>query len=253
MNYRLFFLFLVVLSLTSCRSKKKVLYFKNSSGVVGNVEDYQLKIHTDDLLYINVMSIDQEAVEVFNGTTGSSTQTGAVNPLTKGYLVDSDGYINYPVLGKFKVGGLCKSDVVKLLEEKLSTYVKDPVVKLRFMNFKVTVIGEVQGGVQNVSFDTEKATLPQLFAQVGDLSLLSSRKNVVVVREVNGVKTFNRIDMTQADIVNSPFYYLAQNDVVYVEPTQNKVDTKAVPPSLLNIASLLTMVVSVFFLVKSIK
>lgn len=260
MNFRLLFVLFITLSLVSCRSKKGVLYFQNSEGVTDQQKgSYELKIQSDDLLYISVSSIDDEAVKIFNdkGDLYDEKNSNIINynnnNKVRGYLVDSNGDIEFPVLGKLHVLNLTKTSLVELLREKLSVYVKDPVIKVRFLNFKVTVIGESTGGARTITFDTDKVSLPQLMAEVKDMSLQSKRENVVVLRDVDGVKTINRVDLTQADIINSPFYYLDQNDVVYIEPRKNKIDSTALPPALFNAAAVISLAVSMVLLVQALK
>lgn len=263
MKYRLLLVFIVAVSLVSCRSKKKILYFQNPSEAKEQASNYELKIQTDDLLYIKVYADDQESVKIFNSfgnlyeEDNNSNNSNAAgnsnngNRSLRGYLVDTYGFIDFPVLGRLQVANLTKSSLVKLLQEKLSVYVKNPVVNVRFLNFKVTVLGE--SGAKTLTFDTEKVSLPQLLSQIGDMNYDSERYKIVVVRDLDGIKTFGRIDMTQASVVNSPYYYLAQNDVIYIEPTRNAIDRGAIPSSLRNASIILGTVVSIMLIFNNIK
>ena len=264
MKFRLLIVLLLVVSLISCRSKKKILYFQNVSDVNENYYDYELKIQTDDLLYIEVMAEDSDNIRIFNkfGNTYDEKSTGTgsgANSLSRqnltliGYLVDSEGFIDFPVIGRLKVINLTKTSLVKLLKEKISVYVENPIIKIRFLNFKVTVLGEAGQSAKNVYYDTEKFSLPQLLAEVNDMTNGSERYKIVVVREIDGVKTINRVDMTQANVVNSPFYYLAQNDVVYIEPTRNSMNSGAVPAILRNTSIILGLIVSIVLISNNIK
>ena len=154
--------------------------------------------------------------------------------------------IDFPVLGKLKVGGLTRSEVLQLFKDKISKYIKNPIINLRIMNFKVSVQGEVTlPGTYNVA--SERITLIEAISMAKDLTIYGKRDNILVIREVNGVKSFNRVDITKADFINSPFYYLAQNDVVYVEPNKTKINGAAVGANtgvLISITSLLITVIT---------
>lgn len=137
------------------------------------------------------------------------------------YLVDKEGYINFPVIGKIKVDGLTKQELSSLLQDKISKYVKDPLVNVQITNFKVMVMGEVTrpGGL---SVKNDRITILDAIGYSGDLTINADRKNILVIRDNNGQKEFGRLDITQPDIFASPYFYLQQNDVVYVEPNVAK-------------------------------
>jgi polysaccharide export outer membrane protein len=143
------------------------------------------------------------------------------------YLVDASGSIDFPVLGKLKVGGLARSAVVQLFKEKIGIYIKNPIINFRITNFKVAVQGEVsQPGTYTVN--SERVTLIEALTMAKDLTIYGKRDNILIIREIDGVKSYNRVDITKADFINSPFYYLAQNDVIYVEPNKNRINASAV-------------------------
>ncbi|MNE62735.1 Polysaccharide biosynthesis/export protein [compost metagenome] len=162
------------------------------------------------------------------------------------YLVDANGMIDFPVLGSMKVGGLTRTEVLQMLKSKIAVYIKEPIINLRITNFKVSVQGEVGvPGTYNVT--SERITLVEALSMARDLTIYGVRNNILVIREVDGVKSYNRVDITQSNFINSPFYYLAQNDVVYVEPNQNKINGAAVGPNtsvLISITSLLITLVT---------
>jgi polysaccharide export outer membrane protein len=162
------------------------------------------------------------------------------------YLVNAEGYIEFPVLGKLKVGGLSRSEVIKMLQDKISVYIKNPMINFRIMNFKVSVQGEVTApGTYTV--DSERITLIEALSKAKDLTIYGKRNNILIIREINGVKSYNRIDITKADFIDSPFYYLAQNDVVYVEPNKNKINGAAIGPNtgvIISISSLLITLIT---------
>lgn len=162
------------------------------------------------------------------------------------YLVNAEGMIDFPVLGKLKLSGLTRSEVLQLFEDKISKYIKNPIINLRIINFKVSVQGEVTlPGTYNVQ--SERITLIEALSMAKDLTIYGKRDNILIIREVDGVKSYNRVDITKADFINSPFYYLAQNDVVYVEPNKTKINGAAVGANtnvLISISSLLITVIT---------
>ena len=213
------------------------------------MNSYEIKIQPDDLLTIVVSSDNSpESVIPFNPNIAFNPPSPLTfNPVTgtqqktPPYLVDADGYIDFPVLGKLKVGGLMRTEVLQLIKEKISEYVKKPFIYIHLANFKVILEGEVaSGGV--MTFDSERVTLIEAIAKAGGLTIYGKRNNILIIRENNGVKTHNRVDITKADFINSPFYYLAQNDVVYIEPNKNAINKAAIPQNLgffITIASIL--------------
>jgi polysaccharide export outer membrane protein len=218
-------------SFTSCVSPKTIVYFqgdtlRNSSQKI--TQKYVPTLQPNDILSIVVGSLNAEANEVFNtpnlfttaSTNYSSTGGGArVQPL--GYLVDINGAIEVPLVGKVKIGGLTTTDAADTIRKKLTVYLKEPSVIVRNLNFKVSVLGEVKIPAVYVIPD-EKITLPEVLSLAGDMTIYGNRSNLMIIREENGVRQHARIDMTSRDIFNSPFYYLHKNDVIYVEPVKAK-------------------------------
>lgn len=219
--------------LGSCTSSKKLVYLQTSKNeVVENqavAHPYQLKIQNDDLLYILLSSKDAELVEPFKNSTllGSSTQSSTGNTL--GFLVDGDGYISIPSLGKIYVRGLSCTELASKIEQELmeGNFIKDPVVSVRLGNFKVTVLGEVNtpGAIE---VDGNRLTILEAISRCGDLKPTGKRKNIKILREQDGKQNIYEIDLTKADITSSPYYYLCQNDVIYVEPNKS-LGTKSSP------------------------
>jgi len=164
-------------------------------------------------------------------------------------LVDAQGTIDFPVLGKIKVSGLTRSEVLQLFQEKIEKYIKNPVVNLRIMNFKVSVQGEVNlPGTYSIA--SERITLIEALTLAKDLTIYGKRNNILIIRDIDGVKSYNRVDITKANFINSPFYYLAQNDVVYVEPNQSRINASVVGPNtgvIISISSLLITLVTVIY------
>lgn len=221
------------LLLGSCTSSKKLVYLQTSKNeVVENqavAHPYQLKIQNDDLLYISLSSKDAELVEPFKNSTllGSSTQS--TNSNTLGFLVDSDGYISIPSLGKIYVRGLSCTELASKIEQELveGNFIKDPVISVRLGNFKVTVLGEVNSPGA-IEVDGNRLTILEAISRCGDLKPTGKRKNIKILREQDGKQNIFEIDLTKANITSSPYYYLCQNDVVYVEPNKS-LGTKSSP------------------------
>lgn len=214
------FIFLMFLFF-SCTPKKNILYYQNIDEMASaKLNSYEIRIQPDDLLQINISAEDPKITAPFNlnpvnviGEGGQVASKSAVND----YLVDADGYIDFPELGKLKLSGMTRSEVLALFKKKISVYIKNPIITVRLQNFKVAVHGEVNGpGIVSVASD--RITLIEALTQSGDLKATANRKNILVIREIDGVKSYFRVDVTNADFINSPYYYLAQNDVIYVEP-----------------------------------
>ena len=165
-----------------------------------------------------------------------------------GYLVDSEGYIDVPVLGKIFVAGLTFQELKEQLLQQLATYLKDPVVVVRFLNFRVTVLGEVSNP-STFLLANERVTLLDALGQAGDITPYGNRTNILVIREQNGERNFGRLNIQDREIFQSPYFYLQQNDVVYVEPLEEKTSTvrdqtQRILPWLSVITSLTTLVIT---------
>lgn len=222
--------------LTSCGSSN-VAYFQNSDNVNYEASSYlyDARIMPKDELSISVNSTTPEASLPFNLLLQNSYTQGrtvaSYGGLLMPYLVDNQGYINFPIIGRVKVAGLTKSECEKLILEKIRPYMADtenPVVTVRMSSYSVSVLGEVtRPGSFLVS--REKITILEALAQAGDLTIYGVRDRVKLIREdANGKKVIVKLDLTDANIINSPYYYLQQNDVVYVEPNKVKAQNSKV-------------------------
>ena len=228
------FIFAVTLliAMSSCGTSKSVAYIQNSDSI--NYDNsrylYDAKIMPKDQLTISVNTVNPEASLPFNlllqnayqqGRTISSGAGGTLMP----YLVDNEGYINFPVVGKLKVSGLTKTQCQDLILEKIRPFLaeaENPVVTVVMSSYSVSVLGEV---ARPGSFQVgrEKITILEALAQAGDLTIYGVRDKVKLIREdATGKKEIHTLDLTNANIVNSPYYYLQQNDIVYVEPNKVK-------------------------------
>jgi len=241
---------LFVVLLFSCASRKDVVYYQNidETPTQEKLDSYEIKIQADDLLTIVVSAQDPEIVVPFNlGSTRGSTTGSGSSPVQQ-YLVDNDGNIEFPILGSLKVGGLSRSEVLAMLKQKISVFVVNPIINLRITNFKISVQGEVnRPGTFPVT--SERVTVIEALTMAGDLTIYGKRDNILIIREVDGVKSYNRVDITKADFINSPFYYLAQNDVIYVEPNKSKISASAVGPSTGLIFSVTSLLIALITLI----
>lgn len=242
-----------VLFFFSCASRKDIVYYQGIDDATPQEKSnsYEIKMQPDDLLMIIVSAEDPEIAMPFNLKTYSVSSINKLD-IVRGqetvqlYLVDAQGTIDFPVLGKLKVSGLTRSEALKMLQDKIAVYIKNPIVNLRVMNFKISVQGEVNlPGSYPVA--SERITLIEALTMAKDLTIYGKRNNILVIREIDGVKSYNRVDITKADFINSPFYYLAQNDVVYVEPNKNKINGAAIGPNtgvIISISSLLITLIT---------
>lgn len=231
-----------VLAVTSCSTPKNVAYIQNSDSIDYAKSEflYDARIMPKDILTITVNTVNPEASAPFNlvvstalNTSGEGRSIGSQRALQT-YLVDNNGCIDFPVVGKLQVGGLTKSMCEKLIHDKIQRYMnaeENPIVTVRMSNYKISVIGEVnRPGMFTVG--NEKINIFEALAQAGDLSIYGVRDRVKLIREnAKGRKEIHTINLNDANIVNSPYYYLQQNDVVYVEPNQVKARNSAIGTS----------------------
>lgn len=249
MKLRVLLLVFLGLILFSCASKKDLIYFQNINTIQTNqsAETYEPKLQQDDMLMIIISSAEPEAAIPYNLPAVAVLQNGAnaAGQLQfQTYLIDNNGNIEFPVLGTIKLAGLTRTQAVDKIKTMLGKYIKDPIVNFRITNYKVSIIGEVnRPGVINLQ--TERVTLPEALAQAGDLTIFGNRKNILVIRESTGVKTYNFVDITKVGFVDSPFYYLDQNDVVYVEPNQTRINSSVIGPDIAVIFSALSVLLTV--------
>jgi polysaccharide biosynthesis/export protein len=224
-------LFTAIMGLVSCKAPKDLVYFQNISRdtTLQNTvsKNFNLKIKPDDLLYVGVTSASAEQSALFNapqiatvsGTTGSSP--------TSGYLVDRSGNIQVYKLGDVPVAGLTRVELKEKLQKDLSPYLKDPVVTVRFLNQRVTVLGEVaKPGVLPMA--TDQISILEAIGQSGDLTTYGRRDNVLVIRQTESGKELKTVNLLDKSVFTSPYYYLQNEDVVYIEPdVKRKTGTNA--------------------------
>lgn len=223
-------LFCILLCLASCKVPKDVAYFQGIDELTPEQMDamsqkYSATISEDDLLTITVTAWDPTVVTPFNPPPYSYLNQGEVNatstPQLQTYLVDKEGYINFPVLGRVKAAGLSKQQLSDDIQGQIAQYVKDAMVNIQIINFKITMMGEVSRP-GTITVRNDRISIIDAIGQVGDLSINANRRNILIIRNNNGTPEHGRIDMTDPAIFTSPYYYLKQNDVVYVEPNNAK-------------------------------
>jgi polysaccharide export outer membrane protein len=220
-----------ILLLASCASPKKIAYFQNVQDKTFFSEDKGVSnpIQPNDILSITISSLNAQASAEFNlqnnNISRATTATGS-NTESGGYLVNTKGEIDLPMLGSIKAAGFTKDElrtnIINLITSR--KLLIDPIVDIRFLNFEVTVIGEVAHPTV-ITVPSEKISLIKAIGLAGDLTIYGKRDNVLLVREENGQKITRHIDLNSSDFFNSPYYYLKPNDVIYVEPNRAKVAT----------------------------
>lgn len=246
MSFKKILLILISMFVFSCASRKNIVYLQDVNGNSIEGKSYETKFKQDDLLIIYVSSKEPEASAPFNWelVINPQTNSGMVGQRQQQYyLIDNNGEIDFPVLGRIKVAGLTRNQFVKLLKDKLSEFVEAPIVNVRIMNYKVSVFGEVQRP-GSFTIPSERITLLDAISLAGDVTIYGSRKNVLVVREKDGKKTSQRIDLRSSSFINSEYYYLEQNDVVYIEPNNTKVNSSVVGPNTSTILTALSLLIT---------
>jgi len=213
-------------------------------------EQYIPKIQPNDILTIVVTAADPKVTAPFNPastmSTGNMTQATDL-ALRPTYTVDNDGDITLPLLGKVHVSGLTRVQAIEKLRAELSQYIKDPGININFNNFRVSVLGEVARPGSFI-MPTERVTVLEALGMAGDMTIRGIRDNVLLIREIDGQKTMHRLDLTKESTLNSPYYYLAQNDVIYVEPNKAQINNSKLGANtniIISIAGLIITVISV--------
>lgn len=259
----LLWLLCLPLLLTSCLSYKQIVNFQDGSDLGKGLADsianlQQIRLQADDVVFINITSYNMEEAGRFNGVIGGMQMGmmqgggGSVNEPIFGYRITQQGDIEMPILGRFRVQGLTLDQLHDLVLEKVNAtgYLKNPAVQIRYLNFRVTILGEVNGP-GTFTITTPKINILEALGMARDLTLFSNRDNILVIREQNGKRNYGRIDVTSRRLFESPYYYLQPNDVVYVEPHRSKILAAPDPASryvgaLLGIGTLVTFILTIF-------
>ena len=244
-KYRLFFAALVIMaafSISSCTSTKQVVYLNDLKDTLGEANKaqtvFETPIQKNDQLSVTVGGSNLSDLLTLNSASGSASGggTSAGGLAAIGYLVEGDGAIKIPYIGKVQAEGLTRMQLEDTLTQLLKDYTKNPVVNVRFLNYNFSVMGEVTSRGR-FAMPNERMTILEAISMAGDLTEFGKRENILVVREVNGKRNFARVNLLSKNLFNSPYYYIKTNDVVYVEPVKSKFITRKGVPQYLAIAA----------------
>ncbi|WP_026935189.1 polysaccharide biosynthesis/export family protein [Christiangramia echinicola] len=227
---------------SACVSREEIVYFQNDLQSTNYDPDKNLRIMPNDQLTIRVATPEPEAALPFNMTKSVASEI-SVNVELETYMVSKEGTIEFPVLGTVDVEGLNTFQLSKKIKNAISLYVKDAIVNVRVLNFKISVLGEVKNPGTFIIQD-DYISLTQALGLAGDLTIFGQRENIMVIREMDGKKVKTYLDLTDFDAVNSPFFHLRQNDVVYVEPKGTKRQSASVLNNASSYIGLLSLLIS---------
>ena len=240
MMKNLIYYLVLLLTMFSCKPKENMVYMEKEKAVaeteINQAVFYGAHIQSGDVLDIKVTAFDENAVRPFNlYSMNNSTSPGQMNGQTaqlapQGYLVDNEGFIYFPVIGKLYIKGMTLAQLRADLEKRLLAYLSDPLVSIKQLNFNITVLGEVKKPGQYTN-PSDKITVLQALGLAGDMTDYGNRTNVKLIREIDGVSKTFTIDFTNKNITNSPYYYMQQNDVLYVEPDMIKKKSANIDPN----------------------
>ncbi len=232
------------------RINKDYNYFQDR-GDIKFKQNFNIKLKENDLISVTIFGCDDENSKIFNipQITSVSSNRGYFNgsSINQGYTINSNGEIDFPIIGLIKLEGLSIEEATVLVKSKLNSYLKDPKVIIQIQNFKITVLGDVRTP-GTIHVPNEKISLVEAIGIVGDLNITALRKNIIVLREDKGNKKEYIIDLTRKDFINSPVYYLQQNDIIYVESNKAKINSSNVTGSssiIVAIASLIITTVNI--------
>lgn len=248
MNRRFLFLSLF-LFFSSCASKKDLYYFQDIDDLlIQNSYEY-LNIQPGDILDIQIKALNPESVLIFQRQSSLMPQNVQLqNRAIDGYLVGDDNSINLPLIGSISTSGLNTNSLSNEIVEKLTPFIKNPSVNVRILNFRVSVLGEV-AKPGTYTFLEERVSIPQAIGLAGDLTINGDRNNVLLIRDLDGNKISQFIDLTKSDFINSSNYYLKQNDVLYIRPNNAKVKSSGLVGNAGTLVSILSLAVSLFIVI----
>lgn len=216
----------LILLLTGCTSSKQIVYFQNldNTELQKITANYEARIKKDDMLSIVISGPDKTVIQPYNLTLTDNVAGGGSDPerSTIGYLVDAHGEINFPILGKIKVEGMTRSELVDYLTREIGKDVKNPIVSITLKNYKITVLGEVRTP-GTFTINSEKINILQALGYAGDLLISAKRDDIVLIREIDGRQTYSKINMKNKSILESPYFYLQQNDILYIPPSSSRI------------------------------
>jgi polysaccharide export outer membrane protein len=244
--YNFFFVFITFFIFSKCASRKEFVYFQDNKDTKIDTE-YTLKLKEGDILNIKVFGCDEESIKIFNIPTTNNQNPNrnyfSGGATSNGYLINNIGQIDFPLIGQIKLSGLSIEYATELLKTKLSKYIKDPKISVQLQNFKITILGDVRNP-GTIEVPNEKITLIEAIGIAGDMNLTAVRNNILILRDENGVKKQYRIDFTNKDFINSPVYFLHQNDVIYIEANKQKINSSKVTGTSSIIVAIASLVIT---------
>lgn len=241
---------ILIILINSCASKKKYVYFNETINQEKNLQNFNPTLKTGDILNIIVFSSAPENAVPFNlPIINTNIRAGYTNGIASnpGYLINNNGTIDFPIIGEISLINLTTTEASNLIKSKLLNYISEPIVNIHIDNFKITILGEVRNP-GTFQIPNERITILEALGLAGDLTINGIRKEILLIRDENGQKKEIKIDLTNNSILNSEYYYLTQNDVIYVKPNQAKINSSVVSSSygmFISIASLLITTINV--------
>ena len=246
-------IYCLILLSQSCASRKNILLLQdiNNNSEKSITQNYISTLQSDDILSIVVSTKDNVGVQPFNLTTAVEevgTETLASKERNINYVIRPDGTIEFPVLGKIKIAGLTTIEVGELLKQKLKVYLKEPMVVVEWLNFKYSVLGEVArpGMFKNPS---QRVTILEALANAGDLTIYANRKDILLIRETNGVQKYIKVDLTNKSFLDSESYYLKQNDVLIISPNGTQIQESVYNKNASLYVSVASIIISLIILI----
>ncbi len=249
---KLFFLIIASLFIQSCASKKDIIYYQDVNDEShDNINFLANKLQVNDILFIKVSALIQESADPFNIQVSALGNINVETYRIQGYLVSQKGTIVFPLLGEISVVGKSTDEVQNLIINMLKErgYIKDPTVSVRIINSKVTVLGEVKSP-GTYSFDEQNISLNQAIGYAGDLTINGVRKDVLLIREINGVRTYIHLDLTTSKWFEGPYYYVKQNDIIIVNPNGPRVMQSGYLSNIGSVLGVLSFALTIIILLK---
>lgn len=239
----------VFLFLASCASKKDVFYFQDIGKTSLQKSFKFLNIQAGDILDVQIKALNPESVDIFQRRNSNLiNQPQIQNRVVDGYLVGEDGNINLPIIGNVGAVGKTTKSLSLQIQDALSPYIKSPSVNIRILNFRVSILGEVQNpGTYTVL--EERISIPQALGLAGDLTINGDRNHVLVTRNKDGKKVTHIIDLTKSEFLHSDYYFLHQNDIIYVRPNNAKVKSSGLVGNVATASSVLSLILSLILVI----
>lgn len=255
LNTRNLIVFILLPLIFSC-SRRNLGYFSNYGEEKLLTEDITLKpkqpiIQPGDLLQISITDANPAAAAPFNRISSNTASSNAASTNSQeGYLVDENGIIDFPILGRIKIGGQTKAEAKLSLTNLLTNYLGSPIVSIRYLNYRITVVGEVKNP-NTFLVPSERINLIEALGMAGDLTIYGKRDNIKIINESDGVRTITQLDLNDKAILDSPYYYLQPNDIVYVEPVKARKDQSSLTRS--NISLILGVITAASLVILNFK